>query len=126
MDWSLSEADFAASATIMSLVMNAGQHRAVTELVRVEDAIAHFERTLAANGLSTASIVGTWLSTTEDDLLAVVFLADGTYVHAKVDLDNQTEPSGMEWGTYARDGGSGITTFSQTFDGNGGTGLSDL
>lgn len=84
-----------------------------------------FSRT-AENGLQ-----GAWFTTaTDNDLLAFIFFADGTYVHAEVDeqapFDEQGETSGMEWGTYSRNSANGQLTVTQTFDNNGDTGLTDF
>jgi hypothetical protein len=85
-----------------------------------EDAV-HF-RKIVSEGL-----LGTWLSTTtENDLLMIVFFDDGTYFHGEVDEDDDTEISGMELGTYERDEDTGLLTVSQTFDNNGDTGLTDF
>ncbi|WP_299573574.1 hypothetical protein [uncultured Shewanella sp.] len=77
------------------------------------------------------NLVGTWLIKAiddqlvdENDLLMLLFNADGTYIHAEVDQDDATEDSGMEWGTYSVDAESNQVTVSQTFDSNGDTGLS--
>jgi hypothetical protein len=85
-----------------------------------EDAV-HF-RKIVSEGL-----LGTWLNTTtENDLLMIVFFDDGTYFHGEVDEDDDTEISGMELGTYERDEDTGLLTVSQTFDNNGDTGLTDF
>jgi hypothetical protein len=85
-----------------------------------EDAV-HF-RKIVSEGL-----LGTWLSTTtENDLLMIMFFDDGTYFHGEVDEDDDTEISGMELGTYERDEDTGLLTVSQTFDNNGDTGLTDF
>ena len=69
--------------------------------------------------------VGVWANTTsENDVLVLVFNADGTYFHAEIDTDDESELSGMEWGTYSRNATSGILTLAQYFDENGDTGLS--
>ena len=47
-------------------------------------------------------------------------------MHAEVDFDIVNEISGMEWGTYSRDAGTGQMTVTQTFDGNGDTGFTDF
>lgn len=73
-----------------------------------------------------SAIVGAWRNTTsENDFLAFVFLADGTYIHAEVDDSSNDEISGMEWGTYARSSSTGKMVVTQEFDNNGDTGLTD-
>jgi len=87
----------------------------------VDENAVHF-RKIVSEGL-----LGTWLSTTtENDLLMIVFFDDGTYFHGEVDEDDDTEISGMELGTYERDEDTGLLTVSQTFDNNGDTGLTDF
>ncbi|WP_207063330.1 hypothetical protein [Motiliproteus sp. SC1-56] len=78
-----------------------------------------------------SGLVGAWAtSATDNDLLAFVFFADGTYLHLEVDealpIDSPNETSGMEWGTYTRNSETGQLTVTQTFDGNGDTGLTDF
>ncbi len=53
-DFGLSEADFAASLAVTNLIMTAGQNDTVIELVNRDDAISHFNQTLAElpSGLS--------------------------------------------------------------------------
>ncbi len=78
------------------------------------------------------NILGLWKNdTTGNDLLALAFFDDGTYVHLEVDeeapFDNaQNETSGMEWGNYTLNSTTKALTVSQIFDNNGTTGLSDL
>ena len=77
--------------------------------------------------VDSEGLLGTWISTTtENDLLMIVFFDDGTYFHGEVDEDDDTEISGMELGTYERDEDTGLLTVSQTFDNNGDTGLTDF
>lgn len=77
------------------------------------------------------NILGIWKNnTTGNDLLALAFLDDGTYVHLEVNeeapFDNaKNETSGMEWGNYTLNSTTGALTVSQIFDNNGTTGLSD-
>jgi frataxin-like iron-binding protein CyaY len=77
------------------------------------------------------NLLGVWTtSLTDDDLLAFVFFADGTYVHLEVDeeapIDVSGETSGMEWGTYSRNSETGLLTVTQIFDNNSDTGLTDI
>ena len=77
------------------------------------------------------NILGLWKNdTTGNELLALAFFDDGTYVHLEVDeespYDNTVnEPSGMEWGNYTLNTTTGALTVNQLFDNNGTTGLSD-
>ena len=77
------------------------------------------------------NILGLWKNdTTGNELLALAFFDDGTYVHLEVDeeapFDNaENETSGMEWGNYTLNTTTGALTVSQIFDNNGTTGLSD-
>ena len=78
-------------------------------------------------------IVGTWIfraendqPANENDLLVLIFNADGTYLHGEVEFDNLDEDSGMEWGTYSIDAETHKVTVAQTFDANGDTGLTDF
>lgn len=76
-------------------------------------------------------IVGLWRNKdTNNELLALAFFDDGTYVHMEVDnappFDNMdNEISGMEWGNYTINGITGALTVNQILDNNGSTGLSD-
>ena len=74
-------------------------------------------------------LVGIWkVANVADfnDTLALIFFADGTYVHMEIDeqapFDEQPETSGMEWGTYSVSPGSDAITFTGLFDNNGDTG----
>ncbi len=76
-------------------------------------------------------ILGLWRNKdTNNELLALAFFDDGTYVHMEVDnappFDNMdNEISGMEWGNYTINGTTGALTVNQILDNNGSTGLSD-
>ncbi len=84
--------------------------------------------TIAPTPLPTgASIVSTWRASQQPGkFLMFAFLSDGTYVHAEVDNQTTSDPSGMERGTFSRDPSSGITSVATTFDQNGARGISDL
>jgi hypothetical protein len=126
-DFELSITDFESSSAVTNLVANSGSSSTV--LVPQSEATAHFEDTLVDEGVdfvANSNIAGIWTtSLTENDLLAFVFFDDGTYAHLEVDTDDSEEISGMEWGTYSKDSGTGQLTVTQTFDGNGDTGLTD-
>ncbi len=127
-----SVADFAESSAVSTLIMNAGQVEPVVALIDVEEAIANFEdqldeivSNLPVSG--NAEVVGTWVADDgQNDLLAIVFFDDGTYVHVEYEPGNNNEESGMEWGNYARDAETGRVTATQIFDRNGDTGLTDF
>lgn len=131
-DFTLSIAEFESSSAVTNLVANSGSSN--TALISQKQALAHFEKILIDNGLdfvANSNISGIWTTdATDNDLLAFVFFADGTYVHLEVDevapIDSVGETSGMEWGTYSRDSETGKLTITQTFDGNGDTGLNDV
>ena len=80
---------------------------------------------------ASKKLIGLWENKdTNNDLLALAFFDDGTYVHMEVDeeqpYDNMdNEISGMEWGRFTLDNKTGELTISQIFDKNGETGLSD-
>ena len=128
-DFELSISDFESSSAVTSLVANSGSTN--TALISKNDAIAHFEGTLVdagANFVANSNITGIWTTKlTDNELLAFVFFADGTYVHIEVDeeapIDTPDEDSGMEWGTYTRNSETGLLTVTQRFDNNGDTGL---
>ncbi len=130
-NFELSINDFESSIAVTTLVANAGSTNTV--IISQNDAIAHFEDTLVdvgENFVANSNISGIWTtSLTDNDLLAFVFFADGTYVHLEVDeetpIDVSGETSGMEWGTYSRNIETGLLTVTQIFDGNGDTGLTD-
>lgn len=130
-DFTLSINDFESSSAVSDLVANSGSTN--TTLVSRNEAIAHFEDTLVEEGedfVANSNITGIWVTDlTDDDLLAFVFFADGTYVHMEIDeqapIEASGETSGMEWGTYSRNSETGQLTVTQTFDGNGDTGLTD-
>ncbi|NKF52758.1 hypothetical protein G3R49_19565 [Shewanella sp. WXL01] len=102
-----------------------------------EDADGTNDGSLSFNKQENDGLVGTWVAETisendgepmpdENDILAFVFNADGSYVHLEVDLDDETEESGMEWGTYTIDSESNQISVSITFDANGDTGFNDI
>ena len=60
-DFNLSPANFSTSSSVMTLITNADQDVVVTELVSINDAVAHFEITLAGiTVLSNASLNGNY------------------------------------------------------------------
>ena len=130
-DFSLSVTDFESSSAVTNLVSSSGSVN--TSLISENEAIAHFEDTLVTTDVefvANANITGIWTTDlTDNDFLAFVFFADGTYVHMEIDedapIDEPGEISGMEWGTYTRDSETGELTVTQTFDNNGDTGLTD-
>jgi len=130
-NFELSVQEFEASTAVTSLVANSGSTN--TALISEGAAIAHFEDTLAEEGLdfvANANISGVWTTNlTDNELLAFVFFQDGTYVHLEVDeeapIDSENEISGMEWGTYVRDSETGELDIEIRFDNNGDTGLTD-
>lgn len=107
---------------ILDPIPNAvAQRPAPLELFPVRDGAIQFRK------ISSEGLLGTWLSTTtENDLLMIVFFDDGTYFHGEVDEDDDTEISGMELGTYEHDEATGLMTVTMTFDNNGSTGLTDF
>ena len=76
-------------------------------------------------------IVGAWsfddVDDTDDELIGVAFLDDSQYVHVQVnsDLSVDNDENGLEWGTYAINPSTNQLTTTQTFDSNGGKGLSE-
>ena len=94
-----------------------------------EDGNGTIDGTFIFQRAASAGILGTWRNTsTENEFLMLQFFDDGTYVHAEVDLDPNPneEISGMEWGNYFHDAGTGRLTTTPIFDENGTTGLSGL
>lgn len=72
-------------------------------------------------------MLGLWeINSTNNELAAIAFLEDGTYLQMQVDAGwSLSEPgNGMEWGKYSL-GKNSILTTSQTFDNNDASGLSD-
>ncbi|WLP95022.1 hypothetical protein [Psychrobacter sp. M13] len=85
-----------------------------------------------------AEILGVWTGNdTDDELLTIAFLDDGTYIHleanerpeiAKMQSLRQVvtnSEGGMEWGKYTIDDDTGELTTTPVFDNNGSAGLSD-
>ncbi len=130
-DFDVPEADFESSSAVTNLIINAGQDTPPLALRTKEQALEHFEGVLLEEGsIEFATLVGVWApaeaNMDENDLLGLVFFPDGTYVHVEVDLDDSSEISGMEWGTWERDRETGDMTVTQVFDENGDTGLTDF
>ncbi|MDO6748245.1 hypothetical protein [Gilvimarinus sp. 1_MG-2023] len=131
-DFSVPVNEFAANSAVVNLVANSGSIR--TTLVSQSVAISHFEQTLVSEGVNfthNSSVVGVWRNTqTDNDLLAFVFFADGTYAHVEIDeqapFEFTDEDSGMEWGTYALNTETGLVDVSQVFDNNGDSGLTSF
>lgn len=71
-DFSLSEADFAASGAVTNLIFNAGQDTVVTGLVDSVGAIDHFEQQLDANGVIYGTIAQ------RDERAITAYLADNS------------------------------------------------
>lgn len=92
-----------------------------------EDKDGTIDFTLSFAKIESNGVLGTWLAKDdENDLLQLTFFADGTYLHAEVDLDDTDEDSGIEWGTYTQNNETGeLTSAFQDFDSNDDTGLSD-
>lgn len=130
-DFDVPEADFESNTAVTNLIINAGQDTPPLALVTKQAALQHFEGTLLDQGdIDFATLVGVWVPAEaemdENDVLGFVFFPDGTYVHVEVDLDDNSETSGMEWGTYEFNRETGLLIPSQTFDENGDTGLTDF
>lgn len=73
-------------------------------------------------------IVGFWSEDgAGDNLSAISFMADGTYVQVQVNNESLVESpeGGLEWGTYEINRKTGKLTTTQLFDENGDMGLSD-
>ena len=76
-------------------------------------------------------LIGLWENkSTDNELLTLAFLEDGSYIHLEVDENipfdtPDNEISGMEWGNYTLNNRTGELTVNQRFDNNGDTGLSD-
>lgn len=134
LDFDVDTTEFEADADVLNLIANGGQDTAVTELISEGQALTNFEDTLAEEDVdfvANATITGTWICTeTDDDLLALIFFDDGTYMHFEVDeeapYDVEGETSGMEAGTFTRDSDTGkLTILTNILDNNGDTGLVD-
>ena len=78
--------------------------------------ILNGEFELAANDLSTSTIVGAWSITNATETEHLVLFADNTFIYAEND---SAEPNGLELGTYSYDEGAGEITFTITYDDNG-------
>lgn len=125
-DFTLSVADFAASDAVLATVTNGGQDTEVSELVSEEDAVSHLSEQVDEFGVQVG-IEGSWTAIdNENELLGLIFLRNGQYLHYEVDRDDTDEDSGMEWGEYDRDYDDGRVMPTQTFDENGDTGLTDF
>jgi len=74
-------------------------------------------------------LLGTWRTEqTDNELLAFIFFADGTYLHLEVDeeapIDQGGGVSGIEWGSYSQNSATGQLTATQVIDQNGDSGFS--
>lgn len=78
--------------------------------------ILNGEFELAANDLSTSTIVGAWSITNATETEHLVLFADNTFIYVEND---SAEPNGLELGTYSYDDGVGEITFTITYDDNG-------
>lgn len=74
--------------------------------------------------MSTSPLVGSWLLDISDQKGLYTFLPDGTYWSAQMVPDNDYYQSGLEYGTYTWDAGSGVFTANLSADTNGDWGLS--
>lgn len=103
-DFFVSTADFAANAAVTSLIQNAGQQLAVTQLVSVDAALAHFEASLAEQDVTLPGIVGVFSEVSRaenEDTVAdviVVFFSDGSYYF--VEVENAVSGNDFEVGSY--------------------------
>lgn len=73
------------------------------------------------------NIVGFWSEDgINNNLSAISFMSDGTYVQVQVNNESLVEDpdGGLEWGTYSIDKNTGKLTTTQLFDKNGDMGLS--
>jgi hypothetical protein len=78
--------------------------------------ILNGEFELAANDLSTSTIVGAWSITNPTETEHLVHFADNTFIYVENDSD---EPNGLELGTYSYDEGTVEITYTITYDDNG-------
>jgi hypothetical protein len=86
-----------------------------------------FENAIRFEKIISEGLLGTWVSpATPAELSTISFFDDESYFFAEIDRDNPELMSGMELGTYARDESTGLLTVTQTFDNNGGAGLTDF
>ena len=77
--------------------------------------------------IDSEGLLGTWISTTTGvEFLMLTFFGNDTYFHGEVDRNDPALMSGMELGTYSRDGNTGLLTVNQTFDNNADAGLTDF
>lgn len=96
-----------------------------------ENGVIESNESFTFSKAKSENMLGLWKNdTTGNELLALAFFDDGTYVHLEVDeeapVDNaENETSGMEWGNYTLNSATGALTVTQIFDNNGTTGLSD-
>lgn len=137
-NWDVETSTFAADPVITDLLDNlsSSENTSYTNnisLVSKEQALSHFEETLVDEGetfIANSNMTGLWVNeSTDNELLALVFLNSGNYIHIEVDevdpFDDQNETSGMEWGSYERDPNTGKLTVRNFFDNNDDTGLND-
>ena len=111
-----------ADANVFANVINGNLNLTIDE-----DGDGNIDETIFFAAIATESgILSAWTADgTDADFLSIIFLDDGTYVHAEIDNDPDTM-SGMEWGTYTRNESTGLLTVTQTFDNNGDIGLTDF
>jgi hypothetical protein len=92
----------------------------VTDVVFSNDnntmTILNGEFELAANDLSTSSIVGAWSITNATETQYLVLFADRTFIYAENDDE---DPNGLELGTYRYDVSTHEITFTISYDDNG-------
>lgn len=83
------------------------------------------------NQVDPKMLIGLWENkNTDNELLALAFYDDGTYLHVEVDEEipydtSNDELSGFEWGKYTLNNATGALTIVPISDNNGDTGLSD-
>ncbi len=117
--------DFVAGNSAPFLKMKASGNTMTAKID--EDSNGSTDDTLSFIRQIESGFPGTWIKTdTSDDLLMIILMDDGTYIHGEVELSNADEVSGMEYGTYSRNSSTGLMTVTQTFNENGDTGLDDF
>ncbi|MGM0767827.1 MAG: hypothetical protein ACQEV6_07370 [Pseudomonadota bacterium] len=87
--------------------------------------------TIPASRVVANGLVGTWFyeeaDVSQEELLMLAFLPDGTYVHAEVLSEASTEEMGAEIGSYSHDTNTGVVSVSDIIvDTNSDAGLSDF
>lgn len=108
-DFDLPEEEFASSPEVANLIVNGGQDSVPSELVSTEEAVTHFENSLADEDIhysNASSLAGSWVVDGDGPFTMITFdTTNGTYFAMDTNDDDEVH---LSHGTYVQDPATGL------------------